>query len=92
LDRVRRYAKPLTTERIAIREQHGYTPLTVPTGTLRDNLTRIFKSISEAIKYACYIYYYHIINDTLPPDLDDVLIKLRILLDTYPHMPLAKIA
>lgn len=84
LDRVRRYAKPLMTERFAIREQHGCTPLTVPTGTLRDKLTRIFKSISEAIKYACYIYYYHVMNDILPPDLEDVLVKIK---DTARHIP-----
>jgi hypothetical protein len=84
LDRIRRYAKPLTTERIAIRVQQGCTPLTAPTGTLRDNLTQIFKSISEAIKYACYIYYYHIMNDTLPPDLEEVLLKLK---DTTRRIP-----
>ncbi|RFU73498.1 hypothetical protein TARUN_8751 [Trichoderma arundinaceum] len=84
LDMVRRYAKPLTIERRTICEQRGCTSLTVSTGTLRDNLTRIFKSISEAIKYACYIYYYHIMNDTLPPDLEDVLNKLK---DTSRHIP-----
>lgn len=84
MDRVRRYAKPLTMERHAIREQRSCTSLAVPTGTLRENLTRIFKSISEAIKHACYIYYYHIMNDTLPPDLDDVLNKLK---DATRHIP-----
>ncbi|UKZ79440.1 hypothetical protein TrVFT333_007195 [Trichoderma virens FT-333] len=84
LDMVRRYAKPLTIERNTIREQRSCTTLTIPTGTLRDNLTRIFKSISEAIKHACYIYYYHIMNDTLPPDSEDVLNKLK---DTTRHIP-----
>lgn len=77
MDRVCRYVKPLTIERHAIRKQRSYTSLTVPTGTLRENLTRIFKLISKAIKHACYIYYYYIINNTLPPDLNDVLNKLK---------------
>ncbi|KAL7916717.1 hypothetical protein GGI35DRAFT_433886 [Trichoderma velutinum] len=84
LDMVRRYAKPLTIERHAIHEQRGPDPLTVHTGTLRENLTRIFKSISEAIKHTCYIYYYHIMNDTLPPDLEDVLDRLK---DTTQNIP-----
>ncbi|KKP02181.1 hypothetical protein THAR02_05728 [Trichoderma harzianum] len=84
LDMVHRYAKPLTIERHVIREQRGSTPLTIPTGTLKDNLTRIFKSISEAIKYTCYIYYYHIMNDTPPLDIEHVLDKLK---DATQHVP-----
>ncbi|KAH0523228.1 hypothetical protein TsFJ059_008263 [Trichoderma semiorbis] len=84
LDMVHRYAKPLTIERHVIREQRGSTLLTIPTGTLKDNLTRIFKSISEAIKYTCYIYYYHIMNDTPPLDIEHVLNKLK---DATQHIP-----
>ncbi|KAH8889158.1 hypothetical protein GQ53DRAFT_870080 [Thozetella sp. PMI_491] len=77
LDMVRRYAKPLTIERVAIHDQHYFQTLTAATGTFKDKMTQIFKSLSEAVKHACCIYYYHIMNDAPPPDVEDRLNDLK---------------
>ncbi|KAI5461845.1 hypothetical protein BGZ63DRAFT_464380 [Mariannaea sp. PMI_226] len=84
LDMIRRYAEPLTIERYTIHDQHDFNTLTDTTGNFRDKMAQIFRSLSEAIKNACCIYYYHIMNDALPPDLEERLSKLQ---DTTRRIP-----
>ncbi|UKZ72339.1 uncharacterized protein TrAtP1_013282 [Trichoderma atroviride] len=79
LDVVQLYAEPLLKEQYTILAQ--YEP---DDRTFKDRVICIFKSIEEAIKQACNIYSYHVLHDSPPPDIEDILENLKTAAEEIP--------
>lgn len=79
VDRVQLYAEPLLKEQYTILAQ--YEP---DDRTFKDRIICIFKSTEEAIKQACNIYSYHVLHDSPPPDIEDILDNLKTAAEEIP--------
>lgn len=79
LDRVQLYAEPLLKEQYTILAQ--YEP---DDRTFKDRIICIFKSLEEAIKQACNIYSYHILHDSPPPNIEEILDTLKTTAEEIP--------
>jgi hypothetical protein len=47
-------------------------------------MLQIFRSLSEAIKQTCCIYYYHMTHDSPPPNVGDLLCKIKVATEHIP--------
>ncbi|KAK6443923.1 hypothetical protein FP744_10000171 [Trichoderma asperellum] len=79
LDVIQLYAEPLLKEQYTILAQ--YEP---DDRTFKDRIVCIFQSLEEAIKQACNIYSYHVLHDSPPPDIEEILDNLKTTAEEIP--------
>lgn len=73
------YAKPLLKEQVIILSQYDCCSPDFSAGNFSfgSRMYQIFSSLEDAIKQACTIYSYHILNDGPPSDVEDMLGALK---------------
>jgi hypothetical protein len=79
LRRIQLYAQPLLKEQVIILSQYDYYSPDLSAGNFSfgAKMHQIFAALESAIKQACTIYSYHILNNGPPDNVQDMLETLK---------------
>lgn len=81
--RIQLYAEPLLKEQHTILAQYDLQTIS-DDSTFKDRIIRIFQSLEEAVKQACNIYSYHVLHDTPPTNIEEILGNLKTTAEEIP--------